>query len=228
MHWLVTYPEDGPSVAFYLAWLAQGGIAPTLVPKDYPHPGEISPFDALLLPGGGDVDPARYGATRLHPAAYEVSARRDALELRLIAEFLAAGRPVFGICRGAQILNVALGGALIQHLPDILAADLGEFHAKQNGYDSRHGLCLEPGAGGARAMAGLNEVNSAHHQALDPAGLGRGLRVTARSPAGVIEAVEADGSLPASVAAVQWHPERMPADHPGSASVRDWFLSLVR
>jgi putative glutamine amidotransferase len=226
MHWLLTYPEDGPSVPFYRNWLATLGIESTLLPAGYPHPGAIASYAALLLPGGGDVEPERYGDAARHPATYDVKPGRDELEIRLIREFQSAGKPVFGICRGLQILNVARGGKLIQHLPDVLGSAAAETHSRKDSYDARHPIRL-PDGGRLEGLLGSNsEVNSSHHQAIHPDHLGEGLRPVAVSPAGVIEAVECfDRGAP--MVAVQWHPERMDFDHPASGRLLAFFKELA-
>ena len=152
----------------------------------------------LLLPGGGDIDPARYGQPSAGSEAPDL--QRDAAELELVSRFLAWGRPILGICRGIQLLNVALGGDLIQDIPT--AAD--HKHDAVRG-DRVHGVEAAPGS----FLEGLYEtsfpVNSAHHQALGQ--VAPGLRVAARSQAdGVIEAVEWPEKR---IYGVQWHPERM-------------------
>lgn len=226
MKWLVSYPEDGPSVAYYDRWVRAAGAEPTLLEDGFAHPGDPSSFAALLLSGGGDVDPALFGETVRHARTYGVVAARDGLELRLIREFQELKRPIFGICRGIQILNVALGGGLWQHVPDHVE-ESRERHGRASGYDSMHGIVLDGQTRLGAALRGTLTTNSAHHQAVDPARMGRGLRVAARSSAGVIEAVESwEGSAP--LLAVQWHPERLPLDHPASANVRAFWADLAR
>jgi gamma-glutamyl-gamma-aminobutyrate hydrolase PuuD len=172
------------------------------------------------------VQPSRYGATDVHPKTDGVNPSRDDLEIRLIHEFLAAGRPVLGICRGFQILNVALGGRLLQHVPDELAGRDAEVHARKNGYDAVHAVELVPATRMGQALRGATEVNSSHHQAVDPCRLAPDLTVTARSPAGILEAAECfTGGR--RVAAVQWHPERLAPEHPASAKLRDFYRSLA-
>jgi putative glutamine amidotransferase len=227
MKWFATYPEDGPSVAVYRNWVVGGDIDCEVSTSDFQLPRTLSDFDALLLAGGGDVAPSRYGDNTLHPKTYDVSERRDAFELALIAEFLAQNKPVFGICRGIQILSVALGGKLIQHIPDRLGMDnVDETHSKKGTYDSMHGVVFDAESGLGRVLYGVHEVNSAHHQAVDPAAVGTDLQVAARSPRGVIEAVEsADPGK--RIVAVQWHPERLATPNPASAVLRDYWKSLV-
>ena len=218
MKWLLTYPEDGPSVAFYERWVRAAGAEPVLVDRAYTHPGSLDGLAALLLAGGGDVDPARYGAVA-HPLTGGLSSARDDLELALIREFLARGRPVFGICRGAQILNVALGGGLVQHVPEVVEPGR-ERHRAEQGYDARHAIRPDGSTALGRALQDVEESNSAHHQAVDPARLGRGVRIAVRSGTGLVEAIEAPGC-----SAVQWHPERLPLEHPASARLRAYWAT---
>lgn len=148
--------------------------------------------DVLLLPGGGDIHPRRYGQA-LNGAA-EIDEERDACELALVWAFAAAGKPVLGICRGLQVVNVAFGGTLRQHI---------DGHSRSMGRDTFHAVRTDDPL--LRSLYGERfTVNSAHHQAIDR--LGDGLRVIARAEDGTIEAVR-HGSLP--VLAVQWHPERL-------------------
>ena len=151
--------------------------------------------EALLLPGGGDVEPWRYGAETLDCRGAEPA--RDGEELRLIEEFLSAGKPVLGICRGLQILNVYFGGTLSQHV---------EGHSAVDGRDSFHPSRIASSPL-RRLYGGALQVNSAHHQAIDR--LGSGLQAVQWADDGVIEAVMHE-TLP--VWAVQWHPERLEAE----------------
>ena len=153
--------------------------------------------DGLLLPGGGDIDPARYGQL---PAGSEApDLQRDAAELELVSRFLAWGKPMLGICRGVQLLNVALGGNLIQDLPTV------SYHRRDPERGDRvHTVSAGEGTFLSSLYGREFAVNSAHHQAADR--LGDGLRRTAWSEGGVTEAVE-HRHLP--VAAVQFHPERL-------------------
>ncbi|MDD5932041.1 MAG: gamma-glutamyl-gamma-aminobutyrate hydrolase family protein [Oscillospiraceae bacterium] len=161
--------------------------------------------EALVLPGGGDVEPWRYGAEESDCRGADPA--RDALEMQLIGEFLARGRPVLGICRGLQMLNVYFGGTLIQHV---------EGHSAVGGRDTLHASRIAPSV--LRELYGSElTVNSAHHQAADR--LGSGLRAVQWAPDGVIEAL-VHSSLP--VWAVQWHPERL--DHDGERLLRAFMM----
>ncbi len=150
-------------------------------------------LDGLLLAGGSDVDPARYGVTRGSRTGPPDS-ERDRLEAALVAEALERDLPVLAICRGLQLLNVALGGTLVQHV---------EGHQLPDG-EAGHPVAIVPGSR-LQEILGVEEysVNSRHHQCADR--LAGGLEVAARAPDGVIEALELPGK--SFVLAVQWHPE---------------------
>ena len=148
--------------------------------------------DVLLLPGGGDMHPRFYGQAL--NGSEDLDEARDARELTLIDNFLCEGKPVIGICRGLQVLNVYFGGTLRQHI---------EGHSQIDGVDRLHAINTAPGL--LRELYGTRcTVNSAHHQAVET--LGEGLQVLACAPDGTVEAI-AHESLP--VFAVQWHPERL-------------------
>jgi len=159
----------------------------------------------LVLSGGEDVDPARYGETR-HEKIRSVNTARDATEAALVEGARDRGMPVLAICRGIQILNVALGGTLIQDIPS--ECDTSISHDEESARDSRtHEIAIEPGSRIAAAMGTDHcSVNSFHHQSVKR--VAEGMRVTARSPDGVIEGLESiDDAW--WVMAVQWHPEEM-------------------
>jgi putative glutamine amidotransferase len=158
----------------------------------------IGQSDGLLLTGGGDVDPSRYDRV-VAPEVYDLDPGRDALE---IAAFHAArrhGRRVLGICRGIQIMAVASGGMLHQHLP---TAGFEHHWEESRQYEPVHEVIADAGSKAAFALGGTVKVNSIHHQAVREAG--EGLRATAWSDDGVIEAIEGHGLL-----GLQWHPERL-------------------
>ncbi len=166
-------------------------------------------LDAIVLPGSpADVDPSRYGSSR-HSAAAQPDPAREATDFVLLAHCFEEGKPVLAICYGIQILNVYLGGSLIQDIPSEVQTRIQ--HAAAKGESERfHEVSVEPGSRLAE-VAGQQEirVNSAHHQAIRE--LGQELRVTARSSDGIIEAVERVGDAH-RVIGVQWHPERMVED----------------
>jgi putative glutamine amidotransferase len=172
-----------------------GGLA-AMLPPDEPEQAAatVARLDALVIAGGPDVDPARYGAAR-DPRTGPPAHARDTWELALIDAALSAGVPLLGICRGMQLLNVALGGTLVQHV---------EGHAEVVGVFGRHTVKPVPGTRYAEAVPEETSVPAYHHQAVDR--LGTGLLPSAYAEDGTVEAVE----LPATdgwVLGVQWHPE---------------------
>jgi putative glutamine amidotransferase len=185
----------------YADMVAAGGGQPVLLP---PQPGVASllaRLDGLVLSGGGDVDPARYGADR-DPATDPANQGRDDAEIELARQAIEAGMPLLGICRGLQVVNVALGGTLHQHLPDLVGHD--GHSPEPHGYGS-HKVSV---AAGSRLAGVLGRTEAAvpthHHQAVGR--LGDGLIPTAWADDDTVEGVELDE--PASfMMAVQWHPE---------------------
>lgn len=204
---------DFMTAAYTDAIQAAGGRA-ILLPldaRDVDHPDEaLRGLDALLLPGGADMDPANYGHEP-HPALGPVSALLDDVQLALTRAAIAADLPLLGVCRGMQVLNVATGGTLHQHLPDVL--DGSEEHRRIPGTlgpENAHQVEVEPGSLAAEATRpadGQTISHSHHHQAVDT--VGDGLLVTGRSADDdLVEAIE----LPTAqfCLGVQWHPEADP------------------
>ena len=210
----------------------QGGVA---VPEKYLHgvhraggveailmPERIDPadadrrlgaFDALLLIGGSDVHPGAYGQDP-HPACYGMDEEADAFELEMARAAIRSEKPLLAICRGMQVLNIALGGTLDQHISD---RDGLRDHGRMGSGPILHPVALEPGSMLAKAMDSERpECQSSHHQAVDE--LGDGLRIVGRTDDGVIEAVEHEDVW---ALGVQWHPERTAADDPAQQRLFD-------
>lgn len=163
-------------------------------------------MDAILLPGGPDVDPALYGETRHFTVTDKrIDAARDALELTLARWQIEEDRPTFGICRGHQVLNVALGGTLVQDIPDEITTDI--LHDLPDGEPRStrlHSIEIAPNTRLASILGTTRaDVNSLHHQSVERAA--PGALITATAPDGVIEALEVPDKR--FMLSVQWHPE---------------------
>lgn len=208
----------------YVDAIAAAGATPILLPPLMDVSSQsvatvVDRLDGLLLSGGRDVHPCRYGQAA-HPACELLDPRRDAWDMQLLECALARrGLPILGICLGIQQLNVALGGTLVQHVPD-LQGDL-EHRAPPTG-DRFHAVSVTPGTRLASILgAGMAEVTTRHHQAV--ARPGRGAVPVARAPDGLIEAIEGlDQSR--FLVGVQWHPERNP-DSPASRALFAAFVA---
>lgn len=205
-------------------WRA-GGMEAIIAPRalaDDEADELVSRLDGLILVGGGDVDPALYGAEP-HERVYGVDAASDSLELALARAAVRVELPLLAICRGMQVLNVALGGSLDQHLtgrPGLID------HGQPGVGRALHEVAVESGSLLAKTQGGASSIAncwSYHHQAVD--GLGDGLIVSARSSDGVIEAVEfADAGERGWMLALQWHPERTAAADPAHQSLFDELI----
>lgn len=188
----------------YVRALERAGAIPVLIPPQPLTPEEagqvVARFDGIVIAGGNDVDPSHYGATA-HERTVVAGGERDALELATVKAAAESALPTLAICRGLQVLNVARGGTLIQHLPDVLGHD--EHSPVPGGYGN-HEVELEEGSQLASILSWRRAgVPAHHHQAIEV--IGEGLRATAHTRDGIVEAVE-DPSRPFLIG-VQWHPE---------------------
>jgi putative glutamine amidotransferase len=194
-----------------------GGLEAILAPRDL-SPRDAGPilerFDGLLLIGGGDIDPKHYGEDPL-PECYGIDSEADVFEMRLVQAAIDRGMPVLAICRGFQVLNVATGGTLDQHITGREGL-IG--HGIPGVSPEMHEVRLEPGTWAAKAMGTETvQVSSSHHQAA--ARVGEGLVVSGRAPDGIVEAMEhPEGGW---VVAVQWHPERTAETDPAHQGLFD-------
>ncbi len=203
----------------YIDTVRRAGGMPVLLPAGEDNvQGLLSAVDGLLLLGGGDISPGLCGGES-HEAIYETNEERDRFEISLALGAVKSGLPVLGICRGIQVLNVALGGTLHAHLPDVVGETVK--HKPQPPCAIQHELSLTPGSRLAEVMGQLEfSADSDHHQAIRE--LAPGLSVVAEAPDGVIEAVE----MPDHpwLIAVQWHPERTAEDDPVQQRLFDQFV----
>jgi putative glutamine amidotransferase len=204
--WSRVWEADCAIVAMsYIGAVQRAGGLALLLPPDAhatQDPSEIlDHLDALLLAGGADVDPASYGAAP-HPQTAGQRPERDAFEIALVRGAVARDLPTLGVCRGMQVLNVARGGTLHQHVPDLVGH---EDHRRVPGAFGDHDVRLQEGSLAARAAGALRvPTKSHHHQAIDE--LGSGLRVTGWSVLDELpEAIELPGTR--FSLGVQWHPE---------------------
>jgi putative glutamine amidotransferase len=184
----------------YVRAVERAGGRPLLVPpSDEGVEETLDALHGLIFSGGSDLDPATYGQEP-HPETKGVVADRDRAELTLLEAALARDMPVLAVCRGSQVLNVALGGDLIQHLPDEVGHN---DHKHTPGEYSDHGVALEPETRLAALLGDHAPVKSHHHQGFGR--LGSGLRRAARADDGTLEAVEDPSRR--FVLGVLWHPE---------------------
>jgi putative glutamine amidotransferase len=192
----------------YVDSLRRAGAVPVLIPPQPENAADlVDELDGVLLAGGDDCDPSAYGEAR-HPTVEPMDPQRQENELSLARIARRRGIPTLGICLGVQMMNVAAGGTLIQHIE----SDID--HASEPSDRHRHGVAVD---GGTRLAGILGEreldVNSSHHQAIKE--IGDGLRVTAHAPDGIVEGLE-DPRHPFYVG-VQWHPEDMNGERSASA-----------
>ncbi|MGW8066036.1 gamma-glutamyl-gamma-aminobutyrate hydrolase family protein [Streptomyces ziwulingensis] len=203
-------------------WRA-GGEPATIhphAPDGTASPAEVAArlarFDGVLLPGGGDLAPHRYGAGTAHETVYDVDDEQDGFDLEVARQTFALGLPLLAVCRGLQVVNTALGGTLHQ--------DMGG--SGQEHRHVRHPVSLTPGSTVADVTgADKLEASCYHHQHVDR--LGDGLVVTARAADGTVEAVERNGGEDGWFLAVQWHPEDTAADNPGQQSLFDALVGAA-
>ena len=214
----------------YTQAVLNAGGAVHIVDSSMSVAAALAPADGLLLTGGDDVAPARYGEQR-HPAVREVAPERDAFEIDLIREARARGLPIFAICRGLQVLNVSAGGTLVQDIPSQLARALEHRRAvpPHESVEMAHTIQVEKPSllatllGGRLDGAGACEVNSRHHQSVND--VAPGFRVTAKAPDGVVEAMEDPAAR--FCLGVQWHPENFHATGEFS-SLFEGFVNAAR
>lgn len=215
--------DDFVLPAAYADAVRRAGGIPVLVPPGEPRlDALLARLDGLILSGGMDVDPARYGGlphARIEPPNPE----RDETEIALVRGVVADGLPLLGICRGAQLLNVALGGSLVEHLPD----EVGEAvaHQTEAGDPTPHPVEIAPGSRLAAIVGARAEAPASwHHQAVRR--VAPGLTPVAQAPDGTVEAVEMAGHP--WLIGVQWHPELTAATDPAQQRLFDALVAAAR
>ena len=212
----------------YVDLVSRSGAMPTILPlvSTLEEAREaVGRLDGLLLTGGKDLEPTRYGQTARHPESLGAPAR-NASDLYLSRAAQERGTPTLGICLGIQVMNVEFGGTLLQHIPEDLPGALEhEEEGVEEADTPEHAVSIEPGTLLARILGSERPgvVNSFHHQSVDR--VAPGFRVAARSPDGIIEAIERTDH-PFYVG-IQWHPERMP-DAPSTRRLMGAFLDAAR
>ena len=214
-------PNASLDTAYVDATLVAGGM-PVLLPSIDPALAAevVGGLDGLVLSGGADVHPSHYGA-ELDPRTNPADSVRDAFELAVVRAAQQQGVPVLAVCRGMQVLNVANGGTLIQHVPDVTHSehtDITNWAVSANPVSVLEGSQLHELVGGSRLT-----VNSLHHQAVDR--VGHGFRCVAEDTDSIIEAIEpVDGS---PVIGVQWHPELLMSE-PEHEALFVWLVNRAR
>ena len=213
----------------YRRWIAaEDGLEPIKLSMHLQNAADVEQCDGILFSGGEDLQPGLYGKPEYVEAfgLQEIIPERDRFEYEVLEKALAGGKPVLGICRGLQLINVYLGGTLVPDIPSLLQSD---GHGKKNGLDRTHPVRVEPGSLLHRICGQeLGVVNSAHHQS---AGLpANSLQVTAVSEPGVVEAMEwKEPEAKPWLLMVQWHPERMSdLSSPFSAFIKNAFLDASK
>jgi putative glutamine amidotransferase len=205
----------------YVDAILRAGGMPALIPwtRDTSVEDILERFDGLLLIGGGDVEPARYGAPS-HQSVYGVDPLRDEFEIGLARKAATEELPVMAVCRGIQLVNVAFGGTLHQHLPDLPGLHShGRPQEEEPWVD--HEVKVSESSRIAEATGRATLIGRAsHHQGIDR--VGEGLSAVAWTDDGVVEAIEADRGW---VVGVQWHPEQTAADDPAQQALFDALVT---
>lgn len=199
-----------------------GGVVTTVAPF-VEHVAKaadlVAASDGVLIQGGGDIDPQRYGDSRRSDTVYGIVPEHDDFEFAIVGEAVRQNKPLLAICRGLQVLNVALGGTLHQDVGDVLVD-------RESHWNTYHPISLDAPSRVARAMKteAPTRSHSFHHQALNS--IAAGLRVVGRAPDGIVEAVEHDSCR--WIVGVQWHPEDDAASDSEQQRLFDGFVAACR
>lgn len=196
----------------YVRYVAAGGMEPLVTLNS----GELADCDGLILPGGGDITPAFFGEK--NRGSRNIDTELDVLQFQAFDLFVRSGKPILGICKGMQVVNVGLGGTVIQDLPS------AEYHKYQD-CDQYHSTIIERGSWLYHLYGPNAVVNSAHHQSIGRPG--RGLQIVQHCPKDFCPEAVAHESLP--ILGVQWHPERLDPKRTtlSGGAVLAYFVSLI-
>jgi len=211
----------------YCKALLAVGVKPEeleLVSPSHPSGSDINDYDGVLFAGGNDINPKYYQDAVKHPSVVHIDEKRDAFEFELFDRAHRGGLPILGICRGLQMINVRFGGTLYQDLNSEAPVEREHMQSAPRPEPTHTVTLTDPESRLGETFKGSCLVNSLHRQAIKR--LGRGLKVTAHSEDGLVEAVESAGAYPFLVA-VQWHPEEM-ADLPAPRKLFEKFVAKCR
>ncbi len=214
----------------YVSTLTEAGAIPWLIPliDDETLRGIYDALDGVFLPGGADIDPVSYGVEP-HPLCDKTDRERDRVELELARWAIAEGKPVLGVCRGMQLINLAAGGTLYQDLAEQMSGSIKHDYFPYGGSNLRrdylaHVVDVTPGSRIAAVFgSGELRVNSMHHQGVRD--VGAGLVVSAIAPDGLVEGVE--GANGRYVVGVQWHPEALTDSQPSAKRLFEEFVDVA-
>ncbi len=219
---------DQPIVNTSLAYarvVERAGGVPLILPLTMDQSGIVKMMarvDGLIIPGGMDIDPGRYGQ-KPHASTKPAASELDAFQLALVHLCAEQKTPLLGICRGAQVINVALGGTLIQDIPCLVPESTLRHMQKTLSFDTDHDVAFSPGSHLFELFGSSIRINSRHHQCIERPG--KGLKVTAKAPDGVIEGAEHE-SLPIDL--VQWHPELLMQKDDAMLPLFERFVHICR
>ena len=216
------YEEHYSVPVVFVEAIRRAGGVPILLPPGEAHTDRwLDGLDGVVIAGGTDIDPGRYGKDRT-PAVLIADPERDESEISFTRGLLDRDLPTLFVCRGMQVLNVTLGGTLHPHIPDL---GIGDIHRDKEGLWAYHDVEAVDGSRLAEAMGATAVMTySGHHQAIDE--VADGLTVTASAPDGIVEALEVDDATWA--VGVQWHPEVSAHDDPTQQALFDALVGHVR
>lgn len=207
----------------YVGAIRRSGGRPVIIAPGEPGVGSyLDLLDGFVLAGGGDIESHHFNQEN-HPKNSDIDPERDSTELEMARSLVDRRVPTLGICRGLQVLNVALGGDLIQHLEEVVGSEV--LHQKEGGGVASHSVKLDPASQVAKICGDTTlVVPSKHHQAAGR--LAAGLKATSWTRDGIVEAIEMEEHP--EIIAVQWHPEETAAEDKKQQALFDWLVDLSR